>query len=361
MTSLPPIAVPRTPSRVPLPTSVGGGAGRVSTIARHFDRINRNAEKEREKQRRALVLRARRALPIAASSARIAEYTSVSAAVESDESSSEEDGDDDDEAESSSRSNGEEADSEAEPDALDRAGRSIGASLEESPKAAIPSDASAASAVALNGAPPTVPATEQAVKAADKLLANELRDKDGTATPSGEASNLERGSLLKTISSFWASRAGVALPLLEYPLSAEQHLFADSPLLLREDEPSSTIAFTLVSAKYQERLRHLRSSRKSAHTTQRDPDASTVSWGIVSHRDQDEEIESSLRRPEGVHLRFDFESGASRFHCRILFSEQFDALRRCCGCEDSFITSLARCLKWDSSGGKSGMTFLKVS
>ncbi|PWN19696.1 hypothetical protein BCV69DRAFT_300006 [Microstroma glucosiphilum] len=360
MTSLPPIAVPRTPSRVPLPTSVGGGAGRVSTIARHFDRINRNAEKEREKQRRALVLRARRALPIAASSARIAEYTSVSAAVESDESSSEEDGDDDDEAESSSRSNGEEADSETEPDAMDRAGRSVGASLDGGPKAVDTDDPSTVSAVALGGVPPTAPASEQAVKAAGKLLASELRDKEVPTTPSGEASNLERGSLLKTISSFWASRAGIALPLLEYPLSAEQHLFADSPLLLREDEPSSTIAFTLVSAKYQERLRHLRASRKSAHTTQRDPEASTVSWGIVSHRGQDEEIESSLRRPEGVHLRFDFESGASRFHCRILFSEQFDALRRCCGCEDSFITSLARCLKWDSSGGKSGMTFLKT-
>jgi 1-phosphatidylinositol-3-phosphate 5-kinase len=35
-------------------------------------------------------------------------------------------------------------------------------------------------------------------------------------------------------------------------------------------------------------------------------------------------------------------------------------LRQACGCEDSFIESLARCVKWDSSGGKSGSAFLKT-
>ncbi len=56
----------------------------------------------------------------------------------------------------------------------------------------------------------------------------------------------------------------------------------------------------------------------------------------------------------------DFESGHSTIFCRIFFAEQFGALRTSCGCEESFLESLARCLKWDSSGGKSGSAFLKT-
>lgn len=56
----------------------------------------------------------------------------------------------------------------------------------------------------------------------------------------------------------------------------------------------------------------------------------------------------------------EFSSGFARIWCRILFAEQFDALRRSCGCNESFIESLSRCVKWDSSGGKSGAAFLKT-
>jgi 1-phosphatidylinositol-3-phosphate 5-kinase len=56
----------------------------------------------------------------------------------------------------------------------------------------------------------------------------------------------------------------------------------------------------------------------------------------------------------------DFESGHSTIFCRIFFAEQFAALRASCGCEQSFLESLARCLRWDSSGGKSGSAFLKT-
>jgi 1-phosphatidylinositol-3-phosphate 5-kinase len=44
----------------------------------------------------------------------------------------------------------------------------------------------------------------------------------------------------------------------------------------------------------------------------------------------------------------------------VLFPEQFDAFRRTYDCEKSMIESLARCVKWDSSGGKSGSAFLKT-
>ena len=56
----------------------------------------------------------------------------------------------------------------------------------------------------------------------------------------------------------------------------------------------------------------------------------------------------------------DIESGSSTISCRIFYAERFAALRSSCGCEDRFIDSLARCIKFDSSGGKSGSAFLKT-
>ncbi|PWN29553.1 hypothetical protein BDZ90DRAFT_230421 [Jaminaea rosea] len=362
------VATPRTPlygaaavaSRLPMPTGTQAGKSRVSTIARHFDRINREAEREREKQRRAMALRARRALPISASTARVAQYSSVTAAVESDDESSDgNDNDDDDDEEGGERTQSEgggEADSEPEeaaegaesisPESRLR-GKSAtvgGGHTKGESEATIKGEAvtpPATGTLKASNAPP-LDAVASPAAAAEQPSSKLIETRHPLSTPSmSESFATEKGSLLKTISSLWASRPGASLPLLEYPLTGEQHLFADSPLLLREDEPSSTIAFTLVSSQYQERLGTLRAATSSAA-----PDTS--------------QVEASLRRQEGVHLRFDFESGASRFHCRILFAEQFDALRRCCGCQSTLISSLARCVKWDSSGGKSGMTFLKT-
>ena len=59
-------------------------------------------------------------------------------------------------------------------------------------------------------------------------------------------------------------------------------------------------------------------------------------------------------------IRTEFEEGTTSFFCKIFFAEQFDALRRNCGCDSQFIESLARCVKWESSGGRSKVDFLKT-
>lgn len=56
----------------------------------------------------------------------------------------------------------------------------------------------------------------------------------------------------------------------------------------------------------------------------------------------------------------EFESGSVTISCVMFCAEQFDALRRTCQCDRTSIESLARCLKWDASGGKSGSAFLKT-
>lgn len=55
-----------------------------------------------------------------------------------------------------------------------------------------------------------------------------------------------------------------------------------------------------------------------------------------------------------------FESGGLTISCTVLYPEQFDALRRTHDCEKSMVESLARCVKWDANGGKSGSAFLKT-
>jgi hypothetical protein len=71
-------------------------------------------------------------------------------------------------------------------------------------------------------------------------------------------------------------------------------------------------------------------------------------------------IERTLRSETGTHVKYHFSDRTTKFFCKIFFSEQFDALRRNCGCDESYLASLASCIKWDSSGGKSGSTFLKT-
>jgi 1-phosphatidylinositol-3-phosphate 5-kinase len=72
------------------------------------------------------------------------------------------------------------------------------------------------------------------------------------------------------------------------------------------------------------------------------------------------DIEAALLRPTGTHMKYQFQEGSANFFCKIFYAEQFDALRTNCGCDDHYIQSLSRCLKWDSSGGKSKSAFLKT-
>ncbi|MCO5565610.1 hypothetical protein L7F22_019284 [Adiantum nelumboides] len=185
-------------------------------------------------------------------------------------------------------------------------------------------------------------------------------------TDSGEG----RGSLLKTISSLWA-RGTLNLPNIELPMRSTEHLFSDSPLVvLREDEPSSLIAFTLSSSTYASRLDSLRKSHAPMQEDGGLGDHSMDSWHVIEPKKlsspptlqtHERQIESALRQAEGTHLSFQFTSGDSRFSIRVLFTEQFDALRMACDCNQTFVQSLARCWNWsDCSGGKSGAAMMKT-
>ena len=105
---------------------------------------------------------------------------------------------------------------------------------------------------------------------------------------------------------------------------------------------------------------------------------STSTWGVVhfdpfENGDPTDELRApSSKLPWAIsmfHFSFTlpqadriiaFESGGLTISCTVLFPEQFDALRRMYDCDKSMIDSLARCVKWNASGGKSGSAFLKT-
>ncbi|KND01990.1 uncharacterized protein SPPG_02496 [Spizellomyces punctatus DAOM BR117] len=170
----------------------------------------------------------------------------------------------------------------------------------------------------------------------------------------------ERTSIMKTITSLWTGNAANFLPL-ECPLAPTDHIFPDSNVVVREDEPSSIIAFTLDSKHYKEKLRCMR----QGVDTQEKPNASEDPHTrvFVEFDDQYADtggMEETLLRGTGTHIRYQFWDGPTRMNCKIFFAEQFEALRQNCGIDENYVQSLARCMRWDALGGKSGSTFLKT-
>lgn len=176
----------------------------------------------------------------------------------------------------------------------------------------------------------------------------------------------QKTSLMKYLTNFWAERSASGWPALEYPVNQTDHIFVDSDIIVREDEPSSVIALALSSDDYIGKLGRIR--QEATNVMQRDVEQSAVDGSRslpVSEsgqwmRDESGDIEKSLLRVTGTHLKYQFKEGQAVMTCKIFYAEQFDALRRKCGVAERIIESLSRCLKWDSRGGKTKSVFLKT-
>ncbi|ERT01975.1 hypothetical protein HMPREF1624_00270 [Sporothrix schenckii ATCC 58251] len=352
---------------------------------------------------------------------------------------------------------------------------------------------------------------------ADQSLEDILPDVETIAEhlePSGtvpaELQQDKKSNLMKMLSNFWAERSASGWPELEYPLRPTDHIFIDSDVIVREDEPSSLIAFALSSEDYIAKLEDIRRQGRRAARKERRKGSGAVRHGDGQGDDEEgddaedegesdsdenddsddereggsaggsdagdakhdgdnphecdssddneggglmmkaakgravageatvpaeeaaattakdlaanaahieatvavdagksqseqqqllaapvdasetptptpvpqgeepfanpvahalaappmtideEELERSLLRPTGTHLKYQFTEGSARMMCKIFYAEQFDALRRKCGVADRIIESLSRCLKWDSKGGKTKSVFLKT-
>lgn len=139
---------------------------------------------------------------------------------------------------------------------------------------------------------------------------------------------------------------------------ASDHIFLDSDVVVREDEPSSLIAFALSSEDYKNKLLSIRN--EGVKRKGEEGGHGVLEKEHPSTEDERVEVESSLLRSTGTHLKYQFQDGSAKMLCKIFYAEQFDAVRRKCGVADRIVESLSRCVKWDSKGGKTRSVFLKT-
>ena len=161
----------------------------------------------------------------------------------------------------------------------------------------------------------------------------------------------DKSSIIKMLTSFWSERSSAGWTPLEYPLVATDHIFADSDVIVREDEPSSLIAFALASEDYRSKLQKFR--ERSANPGHQNKEAK-------ERRAGEQVVEQTLLGKTATHMKYQFQAGSSRMQCKIFYAESFDAIRQKCGVADRFVESLSRCFKWDSRGGKTKSLFLKT-
>lgn len=165
-------------------------------------------------------------------------------------------------------------------------------------------------------------------------------------------------NLMKVLTNLWSERSASEWPALDYPLNATDHIFIDSDIIVREDEPSSLIAFALSCEDYKAKASRFH-GQKPASSVSGDETPVETSRALPVEV-SDEALEASFVRETSSHLKYQFNEGSARMLVKIFYAEQFDALRRKCGVADRIVECLSRCLKFDSKGGKTKSVFLKT-
>lgn len=196
-------------------------------------------------------------------------------------------------------------------------------------------------------------------------------NKEGTMKQRIEIPQPERNSLLKSLMNYWADRSATLWDPLEYPFDVTEHTFADSDVIVREDEPSSLVAFCLSSPVYQQKIQDMATTPNDEDETvhndayQKKAEQFTkiekkFKKSMASSNRLMSELENIMVKTKSNHLKYQFADGNTLISCKIFYSEQFEAFRKACGLDKSYIQSLSRCIKWNSKGGKSGSNFLKT-
>lgn len=356
-------------------TSNASGGGKVSNIARQFERINRDTERA---NRRYAVIRGRRARPVASSKATVEVFDSVKDAIKdvsdiSDDSSSEADDEDEDEG-------NRKAPLKAKVDTI---------SLDKAPKQSENIDViktkpneglSEVRASQEASSIPSYSSSSSEMKVPEETVLPTSPPVNQTPCETPPPSDMESGTIatdrpstfMKAITGFWP-RNQMDFEADDF-MADPEHIFRESSMVVRTDEPTSIIAMTLNSPQYREMLTKSRAEKRVVKEPKLSDggeafmpdDCSTTdsnsTWGVVNVDSSDETNPTDDLRIASSKLpwAFSFESGGLTITCTILYPEQFDALRRTYDCEKSMIESLARCVKFNASGGKSGSAFLKT-
>ncbi len=340
---------------------------KVSALAKHFEQLSREFEKERmrDRKQRAAKVTQSRAFPKASSKPIVEVYKDVDEAVE-------EPGPSDDDLHSIDPSQpNPENNSTMEGIASFITNTATGQSTSYFPNDNIPKAEETATEAETDDNQPNVSQTASDDDGIGSDVEHSLLDDIPGVSDIAESLGVtessteldipkhEKSSLMKMLTNFWAERSASGWTQLEYPLNATDHVFVDSDVIVREDEPSSLIAFALSSEDYITKLETIRrQGRPSCNNGEGKP--GEIEQDFCEVGIDQAEVETSLLRATGTHLKYQFAEGSARMLCKIFYAEQFDAVRRKCGVADRIVESLSRCLKWDSKGGKTKSVFLKT-
>ncbi|KAL0580699.1 Mitochondrial distribution and morphology protein 12 [Marasmius crinis-equi] len=345
-------------------------AGKVSNIAKHFERLGRDAERSKTRYN---VIRGRRARPVASAKAKVEILDSVHDAIKDESESSDSSSEADDEGGDDDRKAVPDSIKEADSPEQEAAGPSAAPEITVEAQPTPPETSQNAEAPTVPQEPVDVPSLPPAPSPlpASPFLGPSKAEQSDAEIPTGT----ERHSILKALSGFWMQPQPNHRNSLENDdlMMDPEHIFRDSSMVVRTDEPTSIIALALNSPQYRDMLAKSRAEKRTAREPRltegeafmpddRSVADSTSTWGVVNvdpseHADPTEDLKvPSSKLPWAI----TFESGGLTISCTVLYPEQFDALRRTYDCERSMIESLSRCIKWNASGGKSGSAFLKT-
>ncbi|PYI05768.1 1-phosphatidylinositol-3-phosphate 5-kinase [Aspergillus sclerotiicarbonarius CBS 121057] len=344
------------PSLIPRSIPTRKNSTRVSNLAKHFEQLSREFEKERQRERarRAAKGTHSRAIPIASSKPIVEVYKNVREAVEEREPSGE----------------GDLIPPTSHEIPLDQSSRNS----EELPRR----DSEEEDRKEVISPEPSAPKEDKEnTNLEDEHILSEGEGDDGHSdedreglqrtdsndemkgSPEDESMDLkefpkhERSTLLKLLTNFWSERSASGWAPLDYPLTMSDHVFADCDIIVREDEPSSLVAFALDSSDYKEKL-------EAIQRRYEEPDEKSTILEDGTDVLDETRVEHALLRSTGTHLKYQFQEGQAKMLCKIFYAEQFDALRKKCGVAERIVESLSRCAKWDSKGGKTKSLFLKT-
>ncbi|KAI0334482.1 hypothetical protein GY45DRAFT_1431675 [Cubamyces sp. BRFM 1775] len=366
-----------------------GAGSKVSNIAKHFERINKDTERA---NRRYAVIRGKRARPVASARAKVEVLESIKDAIkdesESSDSSEADDeggGDDEDHPEQSPPEQKQATPDISEP--IVTPAVVVQPAEEQGPSE--PTTAPVATGDLVASDPPQATTAPQEILPPEEIPPSVLGSPMlSPSAPNGmtpmtppptdiDIGPAGRSSILKALTGLWPQQAPTRSRVdtdIDDPMADPEHIFRDSSMVVRTDEPTSIIALALNSPQYREMLARSRAEKRFAREAKLTdggeafmPDdwsvaESSSTWGVVNVDSSDgADPTEELRVPSSkLPWQISFESGGLTISCTVLYPEQFDALRRTYDCERSMIESLARCVKFDASGGKSGSAFLKT-
>lgn len=232
--------------RRPAPTA----SNKVSTIARHYERLGREAERSRGKY---AVIRSRPARPVVFARAKVEVLDSVKDAIADDSESSDPSSEADDEDEGNDEERPVAPISPRQPptsadDSNNRPFQPENPVPEVNPLIeVIPSPPYVSSGPGAQTSEATIrlaPPGQITLPSSPFLRAVKSKHDLPLTPPTSEIDSTERISILKALSGFWQQPARSSIEV-DDPTNDPEHIFRDSSMVVRLDEPTSIIALAL--------------------------------------------------------------------------------------------------------------------